>query len=124
MFSKVKEWVQSIKKKLSGHHRWKTFAYAGIVVALSFYVWLFHTNTGWLARQSFMKSFDRHPDRIVRIYAGNELISEYEGAYTIEQYQGYLVLIDFENETRTNIYGDVVAIIDSPRAEREIAASQ
>lgn len=124
MFSEVKEWVQSIKEKLRGHHRWKTFAYAGIVVAILFYVWLFHTNTGWLARQSFMKSFDRHPDRIVSIYAGNELISEYEGAYTIEQYQGYLVLIDFENETRTNIYGDVVAIIDSPRVEREIAASQ
>ena len=124
MFSKVKEWVQSIKEKFRGHHKWKMFVYAGVIVAILFYVWLFHTSTGWLARQSFMKSFDHHPDRIVRIYAGNELIAEYEGAYTIEPYKTYLVLIDFENETRTNIYGDVVAIIDAPRADREMVASQ
>lgn len=114
-FNRIKSWVSSIREKSKKHRKWKMFVYAAIVIFALFYIWLMYSNTGWLARQSFFKTFDRHPDRIVRIYAGNELIDEYIGAYTIEQYKGYLVLIDFENETRTNIYGDVVAVVDSPR---------
>lgn len=97
--------------------KWKfTLAAAILVVGLGIF-WLFFTNTGWLARNSFAKSFDNNPNRIVKIYVGSELINEYFGAYSVEQYQGYLVLINHKNETRTNIYGNVVAIVDAPKED-------
>lgn len=116
VFGNIKKWVQNLRENAKGHHKWKMFLYAGIMIAVLFYIWLFYSNTGWLARTSFFKSFDRHPDRIVRIYAGNELIEEYVGEYAIETYQGYLVLIDFQNQERINLYGDVVAVVDVPRS--------
>lgn len=115
VFRNIKSRVQNLKEKIQGHHKWKMFLYAGIFILILVYIWLFYTNTGWLARTSFFKSFNHHPDRIVRIYAGNELIEEYVGEYSIENYQGYLVLIDFKNQERINLYGDVVAVVDTPR---------
>lgn len=117
VFNKLKRGVHSLREKVRGHHKWKIFVYAGIILFIMGYIWLFYTNTGWLARTSFTKTFDHASDRIVRIYAGNELIDEYIGAYSIEQYQGYLVLINHEQETRTNLYGDIVAVVDAPRIQ-------
>lgn len=115
VFDKVKKGVNSIREKTKGHRKWKMFLYAGILILSMGYIWLFHTNTGWLARTSFEKSFKQDPNRIVRIYAGNELINTYVGHYAVEQYQGYLVIIDFDNYERINVYGEVTAIVDSPR---------
>lgn len=105
-----------IKEKVKLPSRSRTISVlcaAGLIICL-FLIWLFGTNTGWLARQSFFKSFDRAPERIVRIYSGSELIATYEGHYTVEQYQSYLVVIDFDREQRINVYGDVAAIVDTP----------
>ena len=115
VFGNIKSRVQNLGEKFKGHNKWKMFLYAGILILTLGYIWLFHTNTGWLARTSFMKSFDHHPDRIVRIYTGSELIEEYVGQYSVENYQGYLCIIDHENMQRINLYGDVVAIVDTPR---------
>lgn len=117
VFDKVKKGVNSIREKTQGHRKWKMFIYAGIIIILAGYIWLFHTNTGWLARTSFDKTFRKDPDRIVRIYAGNELVDTYVGHYAVEQYQGYLVVIDFDNHERINIYEEVTAIVDSPREQ-------
>lgn len=117
VFDKVKKGVNSIREKTQGHRKWKMSIYAGIIVILAGYIWLFHTNTGWLARTSFDKTFRKDLDRIVRIYAGNELVDTYVGHYAVEQYQGYLVVIDFDNHERINIYGEVTAIVDSPREQ-------
>ena len=114
---KVKEWVRT-KKENHKSGKWKFFMAAAALILCCGYIWLFHTNVGWIARNSFFKTFDRSPDRIVKVYTGNELIQEYRGAYTIEQYQGYLVLINFEDQTRTNLYGDVIAVVDAPREEQ------
>lgn len=119
VFDKVKKGVHSIREKTKGHHKWKMFIYAGIILFLAGYVWLFYTNTGWLARTSFEKTFKQDPNRIVRVYAGNELIDTYVGHYAVEQYQGYLVVIDFDNHERINIYGEVTAIVDSPREQQD-----
>lgn len=119
VFDKVKNGVYSIREKTKGHRKWKMFLYAGIILFLAGYIWLFHTNTGWLARTSFDKTFRKDPNRIVRIYAGNELVDTYVGHYAVEQYQGYLVVIDFDNQERINIYGEVTAIVDSPREQQD-----
>jgi hypothetical protein len=57
VFNSFKDRVQNIKEKTKGHHKWKMFLYAGIIVSIMFFTWLFGTNTGWLARQSLMKIF-------------------------------------------------------------------
>lgn len=117
VYKEVRSRVQNLGEKFKGHHKWKMFLYAGIIVFILFFTWLFGTNTGWLAQQSLFKSFNHHPDRAVRVYTGNELIDEYVGEYSVEQYQGYLVVIDHKNHERINLYGDVVAIVDTPRDE-------
>ena len=112
----VQEKMCKIKEKMKLPSRSRiisVFCAAGLIICL-FLIWLFCTNTGWLARQSFFKSFDHEPERIVRIYSGSELIATYEGHYTVEQYQGYLCVLDFDNEQRINVYGDVAAIVDTP----------
>lgn len=112
----VQEKMGKIKEKVKLPSRSRTisvFCAAGLIICL-FLIWLFGTNTGWLAKQSFFKSFDHEPERLVRIYSGSELIATYEGHYTVEQYQGYLVVIDFDKEQRINVYGDVAAIVDTP----------
>ena len=53
VFRNIQSRVQSLKKKTQGHHKWKMFLYAGIIILMLGYVWLFYTNTGWLARTSF-----------------------------------------------------------------------
>ena len=117
VFSNIKSRVQNLGEKLKGHKKWKMFLYAGILILTMVYIWLFHTNTGWLARTSFIKTFDHEPERIVRVYAGNEKIAEYVGHYTVENYNGYFCVIDFDNQERINLYGDVIAIVDTPRDE-------
>lgn len=119
VFSNIKSRVQNLGEKFKGHKKWKMFLYAGILIFTMGYAWLFHTNTGWLARTSFIKTFDHEPERIVRVYTGNEQIAEYVGHYTVEQYQNYLVVIDFDNQERINLYGDVVAVVDVPREDAD-----
>lgn len=119
MFDKAKKWVNSIREKTKGHRKWKMFIYAGIVIFLAGYIWLFYTNTGWLARTSLDKTFGQDRNRIVKIYAGNELIDTYVGHYTVEPYRTYLVVIDFDKQERINIYGNVTAIVDSPGEQQD-----
>ncbi len=37
-FKNLKKGVQSIKEKTRGHHKWKTFLYAGIIVLILVYI--------------------------------------------------------------------------------------
>ena len=83
-------------------------------MAWDIYGYFIQTLVGSLAL-ALKKTFKQDPNRIVRIYAGNELIDTYIGHYAVEQYQGYLVVIDFDNQERINVYGEVTAIVDTPR---------
>lgn len=113
-FKNLKKGVQNIEEKIRGHHKWKMFLYAGIIVLILVYIWLFHTNTGWIARDDFIRSFDHNPNRIVRVYADNEKIAEYVGHYSVEGYQDYICVIDFDNKDRINFYGNTVTVVDIP----------
>ena len=113
----IKEKWVSIKEKLipSGHKKAYSFIIAGVLVLGLFCVWFFMTPTGQLAQYSFFKSFNDIPEvRVVEIYSGNTKIDEYVGHYRVEQYKGYLVLISDDTGERIDIYGNVVAIINSP----------
>lgn len=114
MFSEVKEWVQSIKEKLRGHHRWKTFAYAGIVVMCLFLIWLTQTNQGWIARNSFMKTFETNRERVVIVYsADGEPVRKFIGTYNVEFFSDkYLVIMNQNTGERVNVYGSSVIVID------------
>ena len=123
MFSEVKEWVQSIKEKLRGHHRWKTFAYAGIVVMCLFLIWLTQTNQGWIARNSFLKTFDTQRQRVVTVYGANgEPIREFKGTYNVEIFNDeYLVIMNQNTGERVNVYGGSTIVIDeSPQFDHTL----
>ena len=115
--SAIKEkWVR-IKEKLipSGHKKAYSFIIAGVLVLGLFCVWFFMTPTGQLAQYSFFKSFNDIPEEhIIEIYSGNTKIKELEGYYRIEQYQGYIVIINERTKERTDVYGASV-IVNSQR---------
>lgn len=116
--NKAKDWVKNRIENHKKSGKWKAFLAAAILIIGFVYIWLFNTNVGWLARTSFDKTFNREEERVISIYAGNKMIAQYEGAYSIEQYQGYLVLINHKAKTRTNLYGDIIAVVDNPSPQQ------
>lgn len=85
----------------------------GLIIAfILFYV--FCTQPGMLIRQSFEKTFIGTTQiREIEIYSSGELIHEFTGHYGIEQYQGYLVIINYDTHERTDIYGQTAVVINT-----------
>lgn len=85
----------------------------GLFIAfILFYV--FCTKPGMLIRQSFEKTFIGTAQiREIEIYSSGELIHEFTGHYGIEQYQGYLVIINYDTQERTDIYGQTAVVINT-----------
>lgn len=85
----------------------------GLFIAfILFYV--FCTKPGMLIRQSFEKTFvGTTQTREIEIYSSGELIHEFTGHYGIEQYQGYLVIINYDTQERTDIYGQTAVVINT-----------
>lgn len=111
----------NIKEKIKGcfkikqHKKLYSFIAAAIIVLGLFNIWLFFTPMGELAQHSFFKTFNEVPEEhIVEIYSGNTKIKELEGYYRIEQYQGYIVIINEKTKERTDVYGASV-IVNSQR---------
>lgn len=44
VFTEIKNRVQTLKEKIKGHHKWKMFLYAGIIVFILGIIWLTQTN--------------------------------------------------------------------------------
>lgn len=114
VFRNVKSRVQNLKKKTQGHHKWKMFLYAGIFILILGIIWLTQTNQGWIARNSFLKTFDTTTERIVTVYGANgEPIRYFEGTYNVENFNGqYWIIMNQQTGERVNIYGNSTIIID------------
>ena len=63
--------------------------------------------------QNLGEQFKGHKKWKMFLYAGILILGM--GYIAVEQYQGYLVVIDFDNQERINVYGEVTAIVDTPR---------
>lgn len=112
----VQEKMGKIKEKVKPPSRSRTISIlcaAGLIVCL-FLIWLLGTNTGWIARNSFFKTFDTVTQRIVTVYGANgELIRYFEGSYNVENFNNqYWVIMNQRTGERINIYGDSTIIID------------
>ena len=121
----VQEKLGKIKEKVKLPSRSRiisVFCAAGLIICL-FLVWLFGTNTGWIARNSFFKTFDIDTQRIVTVYGANgEFIRYFEGSYNVENFNNqYWVIMNQRTGERINIYGDSTIIIDeSPNFNHKI----
>lgn len=88
------------------------FYIAGCFISI-FLVYMFLAQPGLLVRESFQRAFvGANEIRTVQIYSDGELISTYVGKYSVEQYQGYLVVINYETKERIDIYGSSAVVIN------------
>ena len=88
-----------------------------------FYAW--NGNFGIIARDSIRQTIEKVPqeEHIVKVYSGGTEIYEFKGYYTVENYGGYYVILDFENDIevlRLNFYGGST-ITDVPIEEESNA---
>lgn len=114
VFTGIKNRVQSIKEKTKEHHKWKMFLYAGIILIIFGAIWLTQTNQGWIAQNSFFKTFDTEQQRVITVYGANgEPIRYFDGTYNVESFNGqYWVIMNQHTGERVNIYGNSTIIID------------
>lgn len=112
----VQEKMGKIKEKVKLPSRSRIISVlcaAGLIICL-FLIWLLGSNQGWIARNSFFKTFDINTQRIVTVYGANgELIRYFEGTYNVENFNNqYWVIMNQHTGERINIYGDSTIIID------------
>lgn len=114
VFTEIKNRVQTLKEKIKGHHKWKMFLYAGIIIFILGIIWLTQTNQGWIARNSFFKTFDTNRERIVTVYGANgEPIRRFKGTYNVEFFNNkYIVIMNQHTGERVNVYGNSTIVID------------
>lgn len=109
------------------HRRRKWLMFAICLVLILFGIWLFGSQTGELARRSFFKSFGQDDTRpqIVTVYNGGEEIMRLEGHFSVEHYQGRLIIIDRNNpQEYIDLYGDSAVVIQTSKEEYEIYSTQ
>ena len=112
----VQEKIGKIKEKVKLPSRSRIISVlcaAGLIICL-FLIWLLGSNQGWIARNSFFKTFDINTQRIVTVYGANgELIRYFEGTYNVENFNNqYWIIMNQHTGERINIYGDSTIIID------------
>lgn len=111
----VKEKIKSFKErvKLRKHRKTYSFIVAGIIVVVCFCWWLFGTNTGWIARTSWDKTFDTHSIHTVTVYDSvGEPVRVYKGTYNVEDRGKYWIIMNVNTSERINVYGNSMIIID------------
>lgn len=111
---------KKIKEDLTNKKKWISFLAALAVVMVL--VWIFFTQTGELARRSFMKSFgyENNKPKLVQVFNGGSKILELSGDYTVENYQGRLVLINKSTHEYIDIYGGSSVVIYKSQGEQEV----
>lgn len=110
----------SIVKRFKESKKAKWFVIAGIIVITCLVLWLTTTHTGLLARTSFFKTFDPEVQQNVTVYgADGQVLRRYEGNYDVEHFNGHYTILNLDNETRVDLYGEVVVIIDEPQPQQE-----
>lgn len=115
---KLREMWGDFLSGLKSRRKWISFFVC--LVVLLFGVWLFFSQTGELAQRSFWKSFGQEDTReqIVIVYNGGTEIARLQGHFSVENYQGRLVIIDRDNPGEYfDIYGDSAVVVQSSEDE-------
>lgn len=105
------------KSHLLSKRKWISFFVALFVVLIS--TWLFFTQTGELAQRSFLKSFGQTEfgPQVIQVYNGGEKIIELVGSFSVEHYQGRIVIIDKHNNEYIDLYGNTSVVVQLSEEE-------
>lgn len=104
MFDKLKHVLNQWKKP---------FILAVIAVIIVYLIWLFTTFQGSLMLEKITGNYTPPPNpHTIVVYEGGVKIASYTGLYSIEQFDGHIVLIDHEDNSKIAIYGDAAVILD------------
>lgn len=105
------------KSHLSSKRKWISFLAALVVVLIG--TWIFFTQTGELAQRSFFKSFGQTEfgPQVIQVYNGGEKIIELVGSFSVERYQGRIVIIDKHNNEYIDLYGNTSVVVQLSEEE-------
>ena len=115
---KLKEMWGDFLSGSKSRRKWISFFVC--LVVLMFGIWVFFTQTGELAQRSFWKSFGQEDTReqIVIVYNGGTEIVRLQGHFSVENYQGRLVIIDRDNPGEyVDVYGSSAVVVQSSEDE-------
>lgn len=105
------------KSHLLSKRKWISFLAALVVILIG--TWLFFTQTGELAQRSFFKSFGQTEfgPQVIQVYNGGEKIIELVGSFSVEHYQGRIVIIDKHNNEYIDLYGNTSVVVQLSEEE-------
>lgn len=105
------------KSHLLSKRKWISFLAALVVVLIG--TWIFFTQTGELVQRSFFKSFGQTEfgPQVIQVYNGGEKIIELVGSFSVERYQGRIVIIDKHNNEYIDLYGNTSVVVQLSEEE-------
>lgn len=94
--------------------RWiKPILVAVVVVIVVYAIWLFTTIQGQLTLDKITGTYTPPPvEHTISIYNDGIKVAEYTGRYSIEDFDGHVVLVNHDDKSKVKIYGDSVVILD------------
>lgn len=113
-WDKIRTWYRN--KRHLKWHSWVLGIISTFIIA--FILWINFTVPG----QDFLDRLGRSylgPPRevIVEVYAGNTLIKEFQGYYTVETVDEKIMLINHRTRERIDILGDAVIVREDVQGE-------
>ena len=106
--------LTSLRTRFKPNFAAKVFIYIAIILVLMGALWVATTNRGWIARDSFIKTFATDRERVVTVYSEDgTVIRQFHGTYNVEFFDDdYIVVMNQRTGERVNVYGQGSIIID------------
>ena len=115
---RIEDGLTSLRTRFKPSFAAKIFIYIAIILVLMGTLWVATTNRGWIARDSFMKTFATDRERVVTVYSEDgTVIRQFCGTYNVEFFNDdYIVVMNQRTGERVNVYGQGSIIIDEDPA--------
>lgn len=99
--------------------RWIKPLLVAIVVAIVGYtIWLFTTVPGQLTLNKITGMYTPPPvEHTIVVYNEGIKVAEYTGKYSIEHFDDHIVLVNHDDNSNIDIYGDSAVILDTEEKE-------
>lgn len=111
---RIEDGLTSLRTRFKPNFAAKAFIYIAIILVLMGTLWVATTNRGWIARDSFIKTFATDRERVVTVYSEDgTVIRQFHGTYNVEFFDDdYIVVMNQRTGERVNVYGQGSIIID------------
>lgn len=86
---------------------------AMIIVFIGLAIWCTTTFQGllWLDKMTGQVAPPQEK-HCIKLYSAGELIDEYEGYYSVQQFDNHIVLLNHQNNDKVEVYGDTAVVIN------------